>query len=152
MIPAHLHTLTGNLPDRAGPIDFRPARLYCLIGPAGREDHEVQHRRCSTASTGKRRHELWGFGMGQGRMMANDTLRPLGQLFAQRLRQLGWIAKIKVVDVYVARDDCFDPPANTAGGHPLLDPDWPQQIMDMTWLDLCDRELANHRIGIGLQS
>src|SRR6516225_5762674 len=85
-----------------------------------------------SASTGKRRHELWGFGIGQGRMMANDTLRPLGQLFAQLLRQLGWIAKIKVVDVYVARDDGFDPPANTAGGHPLLDPDWLQQIMDMT--------------------
>jgi hypothetical protein len=47
--------------------------------------------------------------------MSCDALEPLGKLFAELFGELGWIAKILVIDVYVLRNDSFYPTTNPVG-------------------------------------
>ena len=84
-------------------------------------------------------------------MMACDALEPLGKLFAELFRELGWIAKILVIDVYVLRYDRFYPTTDPVGRFPLLEPNGPEQFIDMAgfYLGYCD--LADRRLGVLLE-
>ena len=74
-------------------------------------------------------------------MMTHDMFRPPWKLLAQLFGELGRISKIGVVNIDVLRDNRFDPSADTISCVSLLDPDWPEQFVDVAGLDLQDREL-----------
>jgi len=84
-------------------------------------------------------------------MMACDALEPLGKLFAELFRELGWIAKILVIDVYVLRYDRFYPTTDPVGRFPLREPNGPEQFIDMAWLDLRYRELTDRGVSVPLE-
>ena len=71
-------------------------------------------------------------------MMSHDPFRPLWKFLAQLFGEFGGISKIGVVNVDVFRDDRFDPSADTIGRLSLLNPDWPEQFVDVAGLDLQD--------------
>src|ERR1700733_5360015 len=81
-------------------------------------------------------------------MMPHDTLRPPRKLLAQLLSELGRIPKIAVVNIDVLRDDRFAPSANTIGRLSLLNPDWPEQFIDVARLDLRNSEFSDRRVGV----
>src|SRR5882724_1452260 len=81
-------------------------------------------------------------------MMPYDTFRPPWKFLAQLLGELGWISKIGVVNIDIFRDDRFDPSADTIRRLALLNPDWPEQFVDVAGLDLRDREFSDRRVGV----
>ena len=72
-------------------------------------------------------------------MMAHDAFRAPWKFLAQLFGELGRISEIGVVNVDVFRDDRFDPSADAIGRLSLLNPDRPQQFVDVAGLDLRDR-------------
>jgi hypothetical protein len=54
-------------------------------------------------------------------MVSNNAFEPLGKFLSELFRELGWIAKILVIDVYVLRDDRFYPTTNAVGRFALLE-------------------------------
>jgi len=64
-------------------------------------------------------------------MMPHDAFRPPWKFLAQLFGELGRISKIGVVNIDVLRDDCFDPSADTIRRLALLNPDWPEQFVDV---------------------
>ena len=80
--------------------------------------------------------------------MPHDTFRPPWKLLAQLFGEFGGISKIGVVNIDVLRDDRFDPSADTIGRLSLLNPDWPEQFVDVAGLDLRDREFSDSRVSV----
>jgi len=81
-------------------------------------------------------------------MMPHDAFRPLWKLLAQLFGEFGRISKIAVVNIDVLRDDRFDPCADTISCFSLLNPDWPEQFIDVAGLDLGDGEFSDRRVGV----
>src|SRR6266436_3281424 len=79
-------------------------------------------------------------------MMPHDAFRAPWKFLAQLFGERGRISKIGVVNIDVLRDDCFDPSADTIRRLALLNPDWPEQFVDVAGLDLRDREFFYLRI------
>jgi hypothetical protein len=84
-------------------------------------------------------------------MMPHDAFRAPWKFLAQLFGELGRISEIGVVNVDVFRDDRFDPSADTIGRLSLLNPDRPQQFVDVAGLDLRDREFSDNRISVSLE-
>ena len=81
-------------------------------------------------------------------MMLHDTFRPPWKLLAQLFGELGRISKIGVVNIDVLRDNRLDPSADTISCLSLLDPNWPEQFVDVAGLDLRDGEFPDRRVGV----
>jgi len=81
-------------------------------------------------------------------MMPHDAFRAPWKFLAQLFGERGRISKIGVVNIDVLRDDCFDPSADTIRRLALLNPDWPEQFVDVAGLDLRDREFSDRRVGV----
>ena len=81
-------------------------------------------------------------------MMPHDAFRAPWKFLAELFGELGGISKIGVVNVDVFRDDRFDPSADAIGRLSLLNPDWPEQFVDVAGLDLRDREFSDRRVGV----
>ena len=64
-------------------------------------------------------------------MMPHNTFGPPWKLLAQLFGELGRISKIGVVNIDVLRDDRFDPSADAISCLSLLNPDWPEQFVDV---------------------
>jgi hypothetical protein len=80
--------------------------------------------------------------------MPHDAFRPPWKLLAQLLGEFGRIAKIGVVNIDVLCDDRLDPSADTISRLSLVNPDWPEQFVDVAGLDLRDGEFSDRRVGI----
>src|ERR1700688_3411810 len=81
-------------------------------------------------------------------MMPHDAFRAPWKFLAQLFGELGGISEIGVVNVDVFRDDRFDPSADTICRLALLNPDRPQQFVDVAGLDLRDREFSDCRVSV----
>lgn len=81
-------------------------------------------------------------------MMTDNALRPPREFLAQLLGELSRISEIGVVNVDVFRDDRFDPSADAIGRFSFLNPDRPQQFVDVAGLDLWDREFSDRGVGV----
>ena len=79
-------------------------------------------------------------------MMPHHTLRSPWKLLAQLFVQFGRISKIRVVNVDVPSDNCFDSPADTICRLSLLNPDGPEQFVDVAGLDFRDGEFSDRRV------
>jgi hypothetical protein len=74
-----------------------------------------------------------------------------GKLFAELLCKFGGIPEIEIVDVCVLRNDRLNSAAHPIGSLALGHPDRLKQFVNVTRLDLGDRQLADCRIGISLK-
>ena len=83
--------------------------------------------------------------------MPHDAFRAPWKFLAELFGELGGISKIGVVNVDVFRDDRFDPSADTIGRLSLLNPDRPEQFVDVTGLDLRDREFSDSRVSVAFE-
>ena len=83
--------------------------------------------------------------------MSDDAFRSPWKLLAQLIGELGWISKIGVVNIDILRDDGFDPSADTISRLSLLNPDRPQQFVDVAGLDLRDREFSDNRVSVAFE-
>src|SRR5260370_19053183 len=95
----------------------------------------------------KATQQLRRFGIREGRMMTHDAIRPPWKLLAQLFGELGRISKIGVVNIDVLRDDRFDPSADAISCPSPLDPDWPEQFVEVAGLNLRDGEFSDRRVG-----
>lgn len=79
-----------------------------------------------------------------------DALRPLA-LHLPYFGSVGSdcrIAKIDGVNIDVLRDDRFDPSADTIGCLSLLNPDRPEQLVNVAGLDLRNGKFSDCRVGV----
>src|SRR5450631_426428 len=81
-------------------------------------------------------------------MMPHDAFRSPWKFLAELFGEFGGISKIGVVNVDVFRDDRFDPAADTIGRLSLLNPDRPQQFVDVAGLDLRDGDFSERRVSV----
>jgi hypothetical protein len=72
-------------------------------------------------------------------MMPHDTLGSPWKFLAQLTDEFGKISKMGVVNIDVSRDDYFDPSTGTIRSLALLNPNWPDQLVDVAGPDLRDR-------------
>jgi len=80
--------------------------------------------------------------------MSHDPFGPLWKFLAQLFGEFGGISKIGIVNIDILRDDRFDPSADTISCLSLLNPDRPQQFVDVAGFDLRDREFSDGRVSV----
>jgi len=122
-----------------------------FVRAANREDQKAERDRSAPLGATEFAHELRGLGVGQRWVVPNDALGKFGKLFAELLCQFGGIPEIEIVDVCVLRNDRLDSAANAIGSLALGHLDRLKQFVNVTRLDLGDRELADCRISISLK-
>src|ERR1700722_10408896 len=81
-------------------------------------------------------------------MMSHDAFRSPWKILAQLFGEFGWISKIGVVNIDILRDDGFDPSPDTISRLSLLNPDRPQQFVDVAGLDFRARKFSDCRISV----
>jgi hypothetical protein len=122
-----------------------------LVGAACSEHHEPQHPGGDTGRGTEISDEPLHISIGKRWVMARYPLEPFRKPLAELFGELGRIAKILVIDVYVLRDDRLYPAANPIGGFTLLKPDRPEQFIDMAGPYLWYSGLTDRRIGVSLE-